>query len=111
MAVSGGAIFWPIGNEEGVDLIGASDHRLVWMDLVVTPLISEAVRGLAVGIEAMDVVLNWESAAGTAYEVEVSEDLETWGPSHRRKRSRSSPVSQPFTTSVPLPPAAESTTG
>jgi hypothetical protein len=26
-------VFWPMPDEEGADLVGASDHRLVWVDL------------------------------------------------------------------------------
>ncbi len=54
-----GGIFWPLGGEEGADLVGASDHRLVWMDLQLTPLIEEAVGGLAIGIDGADVLLSW----------------------------------------------------
>lgn len=75
-----GAIFWPTGGQDGADLVGASDHRLVWMDLELTPLISEAVRGLRIGIEAADVVLRWDAVAGIDYGVESSADLEGWAP-------------------------------
>ena len=33
MKVTGCGVFWPAKGEPGHDLVGASDHRLVWMDI------------------------------------------------------------------------------
>jgi len=33
MTVTGGGVFWPLPHEPGSALVGASDHRLVWVDL------------------------------------------------------------------------------
>ncbi|MFT4547109.1 MAG: hypothetical protein ACI9MB_001055 [Verrucomicrobiales bacterium] len=73
-----GGIFWPVGGADGANLVGASDHRLVWMDLSLTPLISEAVQALQVEVDGADVVLTWSANAGVSYEVESSDDLQAW---------------------------------
>jgi hypothetical protein len=73
-----GAIFWPTGGQEGADLISASDHRLVWMDLELKPLITDAVSELEIFIDGADVVLTWNSDAGIAYGIEGSRDLASW---------------------------------
>ena len=33
LAVTGCGVFWPAEGERGHDLIDASDHRLVWVDI------------------------------------------------------------------------------
>ena len=33
LAVAGGGVFWPAEEEEGHELVNASDHRLVWIDI------------------------------------------------------------------------------
>ena len=35
LEITGAGVFWPIEGEPGADLIDASDHRLVWIDIVV----------------------------------------------------------------------------
>ena len=35
LEITGAGVFWPIEGEPGADLIDASDHRLVWIDVVV----------------------------------------------------------------------------
>ena len=35
LEITGAGVFWPAEGEPGAELIGASDHRLVWVDLVV----------------------------------------------------------------------------
>ena len=74
-----GAIFWPIGDEDGADLVGASDHRLVWMDLELTPMIADTVSALAIRTDGADVVLSWDGVDGILYAVESSLDLGAWG--------------------------------
>ena len=73
-----GAVFWPLAGEEGAGLVGASDHRLVWMDLELTPLISDAVGGLQIGIDEQDVVIGWDARSDIDYGIECSVDLSGW---------------------------------
>ena len=35
LEITGAGVFWPAEGEPGADLIDASDHRLVWIDIVV----------------------------------------------------------------------------
>lgn len=73
-----GGIFWPTNGQPGANLIGVSDHRLVWMDLEITPLISDVVSGLEIGITGEDIVMIWQTSEGIIYGVEKSPDLLTW---------------------------------
>ena len=57
--VTGGGVFWPLPSQPGAALLAASDHRLVWLDVVVTPFIDEAVRGLEVTLEGDNAILTW----------------------------------------------------
>jgi hypothetical protein len=36
LEVVGGGVFWPRKGEEGCELVDASDHRLVWLDIAVS---------------------------------------------------------------------------
>ena len=74
-----GAVFWPEINETTFPLIeAASDHRLVYMDFVVLPILKEAVRDLRAEREAGDVVLTWRAQPGITYKPERSDNLATW---------------------------------
>jgi hypothetical protein len=33
LTITGSAVFWPTTSQDGFDLIDASDHRLVWIDI------------------------------------------------------------------------------
>ena len=88
-AVTGGGVFWPPTTDAagyGLLFLSASqtqsnqttDHRMVWLDLNVLPIVSQAVRGLAAGRQGSDVVLTWGAQAGVTYRVETSTDLVTW---------------------------------
>jgi hypothetical protein len=33
LRVLGSGVFWPVVGEKGSEWIGATDHRMVWMDL------------------------------------------------------------------------------
>jgi len=33
LAISGSGVYWPAPDEEGADLVKATDHRLVWIDI------------------------------------------------------------------------------
>jgi hypothetical protein len=78
LGVAGGGVFWPLPSQSGAALLAASDHRLVWLDVEVTPLIEEAVRDLSVAIVGDDVTLEWRTAPGVAYQVARSTDLANW---------------------------------
>mgnify|MGYP003461466937 CR=1 FL=1 len=41
-AIVDGAVYWPAPGQTGASLITASDHRMVYLDLEITPLIDEA---------------------------------------------------------------------
>ena len=89
-SVAGSGVFWPLNTDPGFDLLYLSasrtesnqttDHRLVYLDLIVLPLLNEAVRGLAARREGDDVVLTWDGQAGVTYGVETSTDLLAWTP-------------------------------
>lgn len=77
-AVTGSGVFWPRSTEPGGTLVSASDHRLVWMDLLPVPVISRAVRELSVSGGAGRLQLSWLTEAGVAYQVQSSADLRQW---------------------------------
>lgn len=33
LAIAGSGVYWPAPDEEGADLVKATDHRLVWIDI------------------------------------------------------------------------------
>lgn len=72
--IEDGAVFWPTGNSPGASLLGASDHRPVYLDLELVPTIEEAVRGLTID----EGVLSWQGLPETDYQIEASTDLENW---------------------------------
>ena len=80
LQIDDGAIFWPGPGQPGANLIGVSDHRLVWMDLSLIPLIGEVVEDLRVELDGGDVILRWRATGGdgVAYRVRRSEDLSSW---------------------------------
>ncbi len=41
LSVEQGGVFWPLPGEPGADAITATDHRLVWLDLVIASSTSE----------------------------------------------------------------------
>ncbi len=69
-----GAVFWPLGNDEGASLVTGSDHRPVYLDLQLVPLIDEAVREIAVD----DFRLSWKAQEEVSYRVEKSVDLKDY---------------------------------
>jgi hypothetical protein len=72
----GGAVFWPLNTDPTFDLIGISDHRLVYLDLQIRPIPAEAVRNLSAAWQNGSVVLTWDAAAGHTYRVEHSAGLD-----------------------------------
>ena len=87
-SVTGSGVFWPASGDPLYPLLflGASqtqgnqttDHRLVYLDLVVTPIISLAVRNLAAARQAPDVVLTWGTQSGISYTIQTSPNLTAW---------------------------------
>ena len=87
-AVTNSGVFWPASTDPLYGLLfltstiaqnnQVTDHRLVWMDLTLTPVLSQCVRNLAAARVANDVVLTWGSQSGITYKVEWSPDLAQW---------------------------------
>ncbi len=88
-SVTGSGVFWPIITDPLYSLLflsGASqtqgnqttDHRLVYLDLVVTPIISQAVKNLAAIRQSPDVIITWGTQSGVSYLVQTSPNLTTW---------------------------------
>ena len=78
LSILGGGVFWPLESDATFPLIAASDHRLVWLDLVLTPIITEAVRELRAVRETNDIVLQWKTQSGVIYTVQTRNDLGGW---------------------------------
>ena len=87
-SVADSGVFWPASTDPlyGLLFLSASytqgnqitDHRLVWMDLTLTPVLSQCMRNLTASRQGADVVLTWGSQAGITYRVERSADLSQW---------------------------------
>jgi hypothetical protein len=77
-SVTGQGVFWPLNTDPTFSLISASDHRLVYLDLVALPILSKAVRNLVATKQGSDVVLSWGTQAGITYKVQTSPTLTTW---------------------------------
>jgi hypothetical protein len=74
----GGGVFWPLNTDPTFALIAASDHRLVWMDLAVVPVVRQAVRELQSAAQGQNAVITWRTQQGVTYQVERSSDLAAW---------------------------------
>ena len=85
-AVTDSGVFWPLDSDPAASPIyrtatqatQTSDHRLVWLDLTVLPLLSEAVRDFTQTKQGSDIVLTWGTQPGVSYKVESSPDLAAW---------------------------------
>jgi len=60
----GGAVFWPTGSDPGANLLSASDHRPVYMDLELEPFPNEVVRDLGIIVSNGDATLRWQGITG-----------------------------------------------
>ena len=82
LRIAGGGVFWPPGTDPASPLIAASDHRLVWLDLVVEPILATAVVDLAARPDGETTELSWtgEINASLSYSLQTSTDLVTWQP-------------------------------
>jgi hypothetical protein len=87
-SVAASGVFWPASTDPLYGLLFTSasytqanqvtDHRLVWMDLVLSPVLSQCVRGLSALRVGDDVQLTWGSQQGISYKVEWSANLVQW---------------------------------
>jgi hypothetical protein len=75
-----GAVFWPASGPFAAALEAASDHRPVYLDLTLLPLVDEAVRNLEVSREGDTLTLRWDAQPATLYAVAFSRDLGGWEP-------------------------------
>ena len=86
--VVGSGVFWPANTDPAFGALYLSatqtqgnqttDHRLVYLDLVVLPIPEKAVRNLTPDRRGNDLVLTWQTEPETTYGVETSPDLATW---------------------------------
>ncbi len=78
--IEDGAVFWPTGSQEGANLVTVSDHRLVYLDLKLVPLIDEVVQDLMVENSGEELVIRWKATGEARYRLEKTSDLdsETW---------------------------------
>jgi hypothetical protein len=86
--VTNSGVFWPASTDPLYPLLflgttytqpnQVTDHRLVWMDLTLSPVLSQCVRNLAAARAGADVVLSWGSQAGISYKVQWSINLTQW---------------------------------
>ncbi len=78
--VQNGAVFWPTDDQDGADLVTSSDHRPVYLDLQLIPLIDEAVSDIQITHQVSDFTLSWSVQEEVSYRLEQSLNLEagTW---------------------------------
>ena len=72
--IRGSGVFWPASTDPLYALLFLSasqtqsnqttDHRMVWLDVAVTPIVSQAVRGLVAVKQGADVVATWGTQSG-----------------------------------------------
>ena len=80
----GGGVFWPLTTEPEYSVLfttgttQTTDHRLVWTDYAVVPVVRQAVRGLRSSAQGSDVVITWGTQNGVSYKVEQSPDFGSW---------------------------------
>ena len=86
--ILGSGVFWPASTDPLYALLflttsqtqsnQTTDHRMVWLDVAVTPIVSQAVRNLVAVKQAPDVVLSWGTQSGVSYTIQTSADLISW---------------------------------
>ncbi|MFT6595262.1 MAG: endonuclease/exonuclease/phosphatase family metal-dependent hydrolase [Akkermansiaceae bacterium] len=72
-----GAVFWPTGGQDGATLVTGSDHRPVYLDLKLIPLIDEAVCDVSVTSADGNSIISWKIKDEVSYRLEKSIDLDT----------------------------------
>ncbi|MFT6182194.1 MAG: endonuclease/exonuclease/phosphatase family metal-dependent hydrolase [Akkermansiaceae bacterium] len=72
-----GAVFWPLGADDGANLVTGSDHRPVYLDLMLVPLIEEAVRDISVTFADGNSAISWKIKSEVSYRLEKRSDLKT----------------------------------
>jgi hypothetical protein len=87
-SIVGGGVFWPPSTDPLYSLLFLSasqtqgnqttDHRLVWLDLAVTPIPSQAAAGLLATRQGDDIALTWKTQPGITYVVEQCVELPNW---------------------------------
>ncbi len=76
LRILGGGVFWPIQADPAYNLVTVSDHRLVYMDLQLTPVVNQAVRNLEIQKESGKILLNWVADAAYDYQIQAAESLD-----------------------------------
>jgi endonuclease/exonuclease/phosphatase family metal-dependent hydrolase len=78
--IEDGAVYWPTGSQEGASLVTVSDHRLVYLDLKLVPLIDEVVQDLSVENFDQKLVFHWKAKSEVSYRLEKATNLDadTW---------------------------------
>jgi hypothetical protein len=78
--IEDGAVYWPTRSQEGASLVTVSDHRLVYLDLKLVPLIDEVVQDLSVENFDRKLAFRWKAKSEVSYRLEkaTSLDLDTW---------------------------------
>lgn len=74
--IQDGAVYWPTGAQNGANLVTGSDHRPVYLDLKLVPLIDEAVTGISVSHGDANSKIGWKTLDEVSYRIEKSVDLE-----------------------------------
>ena len=70
-------VFWPERNDPlSASVRGASDHRLVYLDLTLTSVAPPAVSRLQIKREATTAQLQWQGQPNFSYSVHWSQDLQ-----------------------------------
>lgn len=75
LSVLAGAVDWPVKPTPVADIVGVSDHRLVYFDMALTPVLAEAIQNLAIEKSGNSILLKWKAHAGYAYDVQWSSNL------------------------------------
>lgn len=73
-AIQDGAVFWPTGGQAGANQVTVSDHRPVYLDLKLVPLIDEVVRNLKVAPLGERYRISWTVGKGVSYRLERSDN-------------------------------------
>ena len=86
--ILGSGVFWPLSTDPLYALLflttsqtqsnQTTDHRMVWLDVAVTPIISQAVRNLVATKQDPDVVIAWGTQTGVSYTMQTSPCLTSW---------------------------------